>query len=212
MLEVIREKQLGLSFEVATTFEQWAAMVEIFKCAPDRLMWALGDWLAFGGAKKWGDRYDAAAMATGYPPAALRDARWVAEAVPVERRRSKLTWAHHREVAHLDEQAQEKWLTKAEASQMAREQLKAAIVGKPAQAKFKFDGIYTPYAVRVDFDRAYRQTTEKLPLEKWPDDMAIAWARELEPIAKLYTQLAARVGNTPYSVGKESFTAPVQQR
>ena len=205
MLEVIREKQLGLSFDVETTFEQWAAMGEVFKAAPDRLMWALGDWLAFGGAKKWGDKYDSAAISTGYPPAVLRDARWVAESIPAERRRMRLSWAHHREVAHLDEVAQEKWLSKADASQMAREALKAAIVGKPAQAKFKFDGIYTPYAVRVDFDRAFRQTTEKLPLDKWPDDMAIAWARELEPIAQLYTQLAARVS-------KESFTALPQQR
>jgi hypothetical protein len=57
----------------------------------------------------------------------LRKAQWVAERVPVVRRRTSLSWAHHDAVAALDVDAQEALLAKAEEHEMSRSALREAV-------------------------------------------------------------------------------------
>ncbi len=82
--------------------------------------WFLGDWLLAGINKKvladgkkalgliqfW---YEAKKI-TGYPRGTLKNFVWIAKEFPPSRRRDKLSWSHHREVARLPAVEQDKFL------------------------------------------------------------------------------------------------------
>jgi hypothetical protein len=74
--------------------------------------WLIGDWLQYG-AKKWGEKYAEAARITGHDVKTLRNIAYVARTFDLSRRRDKLTWSHHAELAVLDENEQDRWLDRA---------------------------------------------------------------------------------------------------
>jgi hypothetical protein len=80
--------------------------------------WWVGDWLQYGAAR-WGEKYVEAARITGYDVKTLRNIVYVAKRFDLSRRRDKLTWSHHAEVAVLDSQEQDKWLDRAVADQLS---------------------------------------------------------------------------------------------
>ena len=57
----------------------------------------------------------------------MRAAKWVAEKVETVRRRTVLSWAHHKEVAALDPADQAHWLAEAEDQVWSRNELRVAI-------------------------------------------------------------------------------------
>ena len=65
------------------------------------ILWWVGDGLAFGEKKKWGETYDEAMTLFGCECQTLRDACYVSRNVQLSRRRDKLSFSHHREVAKL---------------------------------------------------------------------------------------------------------------
>lgn len=75
-----------------------------------RILWWVGDWLAFGERAKWGEVYDEAKELFGFEYATLRQAAWVSRSVQLSSRLDKLTWGHHLEVAALDPKHQSRWL------------------------------------------------------------------------------------------------------
>jgi hypothetical protein len=74
--------------------------------------WLIGDWLQYG-ARKWGEKYAEAARITGHDVKTLRNIAYVARSFDLSRRRDKLTWSHHAELAVFDEQEQDHWLDRA---------------------------------------------------------------------------------------------------
>ncbi len=74
--------------------------------------WWIGDWIRFG-TKQWGEKYAEAARLTGYDRGSLRNLAWVASQFDPSRRRDKLTWTHHLEVAPLKPDEQDQWLDRA---------------------------------------------------------------------------------------------------
>jgi hypothetical protein len=74
--------------------------------------WWIGDWIRFG-TKQWGEKYAEAARLTGYDRGSLRNLAWVASQFSLSRRRDKLTWTHHLEVAPLKPDEQDQWLDRA---------------------------------------------------------------------------------------------------
>jgi len=77
----------------------------------DRRQWFLGDWLAAGDEhisqrKLWNQ----ATKITGYPGGTLKNFLWMAKAFPPSRRRDKVSWSHHREVAKFPPEDQDKLL------------------------------------------------------------------------------------------------------
>lgn len=74
--------------------------------------WWVGDWLQYGTAR-WGEKYVEAARITGYDVKTLRNIAYVAKRFDLSRRRDKLTWSHHAEVAVFESQEQDKWLDRA---------------------------------------------------------------------------------------------------
>lgn len=74
--------------------------------------WWIGDWIRYGAAK-WGQKYTQAARITGYDIQSLRNMAYVASRFDLSRRRDKLTWSHHAELAALDLKEQDEWLDRA---------------------------------------------------------------------------------------------------
>lgn len=88
--------------------------------------WWLGDWLRFGNAA-YGERYGPAARITGYDKQSLMNMVYVASRVEQPRRRAKLSWSHHAEVAAFEPAAQDDWLDRAEHDQLSVRCLREAI-------------------------------------------------------------------------------------
>lgn len=74
--------------------------------------WWLGDWLNFGNAA-FGEKYRRAARVTGYDVQTLMNMAYVAARFPAERRRERLSWSHHAELAPLAADEQDRWLDRA---------------------------------------------------------------------------------------------------
>ncbi len=80
--------------------------------------WWIGDWLRFGNAA-YGERYARAAQATGYDRQSLMNMVYVASSVETARRREKLSFSHHAEIAALDPADQDRWLERAERDRLS---------------------------------------------------------------------------------------------
>ncbi len=90
------------------------------------LMWWLGDWARYGEAA-FGALAQQILAAIGYEYQTLANAKWVASRVSVSRRRERLSFGHHAEVAALSPAAQTHWLTTAARNALSVHALRAAI-------------------------------------------------------------------------------------
>jgi hypothetical protein len=91
--------------------------------------WWIGDWLRFGNAA-YGERYAPAARATGYDRQSLMNMVYVASSIEPSRRREKLSFSHHAEIAALDPADQDRWLERAERDRLSVRCLREAIRGE----------------------------------------------------------------------------------
>lgn len=80
--------------------------------------WWIGDWLTYGN-HVFGERYVRASRITGYDAQTLMNMAYVASRFDVSRRRGKLSWSHHAEIAALEPEEQDHWLTKAEEDRLS---------------------------------------------------------------------------------------------
>ncbi|WP_150246481.1 LmbU family transcriptional regulator [Nocardiopsis quinghaiensis] len=92
----------------------------------DASAWWLGDWLIYG-QEYYPDRYKTAIAKTSLDYQTLRNYAWVARKFSAARRREKLSFQHHAEVASLSETEQEIWLTRAEQWKWSRNELRRRI-------------------------------------------------------------------------------------
>jgi N6-adenosine-specific RNA methylase IME4 len=120
------------------------------------VMWWLGDWLCYGQARKWGEKYDEA-VALGFNYQTARDAAWVAGEFQLSRRHDKLSWSHHREVAVLEPADADHLLNDAERNGWSRVELRIRV------KQFK-QGSYTrisgPDGSICGFDELHRLVAE----------------------------------------------------
>ncbi|GEM_PF-797765 len=79
----------------------------------DSSQWWLADWLVYGQSRFPG-RYKQAVEETGLEYQTLRNYAYVARRFDVSRRRDKLSFQHHSEVAPLPEPEQDLWLDRAQ--------------------------------------------------------------------------------------------------
>jgi hypothetical protein len=95
--------------------------------------WWLGDWLSYGN-HAFGERYARASRITGYDAQTLMNMAYVASRFEVSRRRGKLSWSHHAEIAAMDPEEQDYWLTRAETDRLSvrcmREGIRRERLGK----------------------------------------------------------------------------------
>jgi hypothetical protein len=135
------------------TFENWLVIGRRLSRITNASPWWLGDWLIYG-RRAYGERYKAALDVTDLDYQTLRNYAWVARKFPVSRRRDRLSFQHHAEVASLPEPEQDLWLKRADAAQWSKTELRrriAAVKGRsrsePAPVTLRFE---------IDPERALR--------------------------------------------------------
>jgi hypothetical protein len=92
----------------------------------DSSAWWLGDWLIYG-QTQYPDRYKHAIAATSLDYQTLRNYAWVARRFAPHRRRERVSFQHHAEVASLSEEEQDAWLTQVEEHGWSRNELRRQI-------------------------------------------------------------------------------------
>lgn len=117
---------VGLQIPVGISFEEWARAGRQLSGIVDSSAWWLGDWLVFG-KTNYSDGYQLAIQGAGLRYQTLRNYAWVARRFDLSRRRSKLTFQHHAEVASLPIEEQEQLLDRAERELWTTKQLRNAI-------------------------------------------------------------------------------------
>jgi hypothetical protein len=80
--------------------------------------WWIGDWLYYGN-RRFGERYARAKQITGYDVQTLMNMAYVASRFEPSRRREALSFSHHAELAPLDREAQDRWLSRAETKRLS---------------------------------------------------------------------------------------------
>jgi hypothetical protein len=88
--------------------------------------WWIGDWIRYGNAK-YGEKYEAAAKVTGYDIQSLMNMAYVARRFEISRRREKLSFSHHAELAALPPDQQDLWLDRTEREALSVHVLRVAL-------------------------------------------------------------------------------------
>lgn len=122
----VRMSGTGLQIPTDLSFEDWERAGRQLSGIVDSSAWWLGDWLVYGKAN-YSDRYQLAIQGAGLRYQTLRNYAWVARRFDHTRRRAKLTFQHHAEVASLPLEEQEWLLDQAERGSWTTKQLRNAI-------------------------------------------------------------------------------------
>jgi hypothetical protein len=118
----------GLQLREGLSLQEWAAVGSALARVDRAYRWWVGDWLNYADAE-YGDGYSEALVVTGLEYASLDASKWVAGRIEFVRRRTNLTWSHHREVAALEADKQDEWLARAETGKWTVKELRAWIKG-----------------------------------------------------------------------------------
>ncbi len=94
------------------TFEDWTQCGSFLKQSNQAVHFWIGDWLNFG-EHTYGEKYAQEIDETGYSYATLSQDKWVANRIASCRRLQSVPFSHHVEVADLEPDDQEKFLTQA---------------------------------------------------------------------------------------------------
>ncbi|SFX77725.1 hypothetical protein SAMN02787144_1006106 [Streptomyces atratus] len=121
-------KRVMLSISESMTIDEWRNLGRQIHVISDSSAWWLGDWLIFG-QSNYPNRYKEAIVETSLDYQTLRNYAWVARRFSPERRRAKLSFQHHAEVASLTEAEQDNWLTQTELLGWSRNELRRQIRG-----------------------------------------------------------------------------------
>ncbi|GAA0247621.1 hypothetical protein GCM10010492_54160 [Saccharothrix mutabilis subsp. mutabilis] len=118
--------RVGLHIPSNLSFDDWERAGHQLAGIVDSSAWSLGDWLVYG-ADHYADRYQRVLKTVGLSYKTLRNYSWVSRRFPLERRRSRLSFQHHAEVASLPDEEQDEWLTRSEEGGWSTKQLRARV-------------------------------------------------------------------------------------
>jgi hypothetical protein len=115
--------RIGLQIRPAVTYEDWLRaglrLVEVHNSSA----WCLGDWIVYG-QTRYETRYQEAAEAAGLDYQTIRNYAWVARRFEFPRRRPRLSFQHHAEVASMPPPEQDLWLARSESESWSRNELR----------------------------------------------------------------------------------------
>ncbi|TMR28024.1 hypothetical protein ETD85_37300 [Nonomuraea zeae] len=117
---------MGLVLPERFSFDDWRQLGRQIHLITDSSVWWLGDWLVFG-EECFPGRYKKAIEETSLEYQTLRNYAWVARRISMGRRRDKLSFQHHAEVAALDPAEQDLWLDLAEQHGWSRNRLRGEL-------------------------------------------------------------------------------------
>ena len=119
----------GLQISDELSFEEWQSMASRFGAAMSSAAFVIGDWLVYGEDHFRGQKrlpgfedesignsrvsteiYNEALRLTGLDRSTLVTYAYVSRRVPSSLRNEQLSWEHHKAVAKLNEDGQQRWL------------------------------------------------------------------------------------------------------
>lgn len=108
-----------------TSYEQCEALAAMLGQLHRTSQWLIGDLLNHI-ERVYGETYAQAAEVTGLSRGALMNYTWVCSKIPRSRRRAKVPFSTHMDVAALEPADQDRWLKEAEKNAWTKEQLRQA--------------------------------------------------------------------------------------
>lgn len=160
-------------------FEAWAALGRRIGGISNACAWCLGDWLVYG-EQAFGRRYKTALVATSLDYQTLRNYAWVARRFEMSRRRDKLSFQHHAEVAALPEPYQDLWLLRAERSRWSRNEFRKRLSAerRPNRSSSPEGAVRLSLEVAQARERRWREaaTVAEQTLDEWVARVADAAA------------------------------------
>lgn len=119
-------RRTGISLAEGMPLSEWQRIGRHIFVIADSSAWWLGDWVIYG-QSNYPDRYRVAMAETSLDYQTLRNYAWVARKFPPARRRERLSFQHHAEVAGLPTDEQDEWLDRAERDRLTRSDLRNQI-------------------------------------------------------------------------------------
>ncbi len=176
----------GLIIEDGLDPKEWISEVivplrSMIETMNGSMLWWWGDALNYG-ERNYGEMYSQALNESDYAYGTLRNAKYVAERIPLSRRHDNLSWSHHAEVA--SEEQQDQWLKRAETEQLSKSDLRKAI----RQSKAVYNDAPNTDAGQFEAIRGAKELRAYLPktpdeVAKWTPDRCRLWLDDLRPIA-----------------------------
>ncbi|MGP2442214.1 LmbU family transcriptional regulator [Streptomyces sp. JW3] len=116
-------RRTALMLSPGLPLTQWRHLGRQMFVVTDSSAWWLGDWLIYG-RREYPDRYRKALADSGLDYQTLRNYAWVAGKFEPARRRARLSFQHHAEVAGIPAEEQDEWLARAERGGWSRNELR----------------------------------------------------------------------------------------
>lgn len=116
--------ECALFYEQTPTYAEWEAHGLALRQCSGAALWWIGDWFVWGEQQFGEEAYQAVGY---YEPETIRKAIWISSRIPLANRNSKLSHAHHQEVAACSPGEQGKWLDLAEKEGLTKNELRASI-------------------------------------------------------------------------------------
>jgi hypothetical protein len=189
--------RVGLGLPPGLTYEQWLEYGDKLSLIEQSVRWWWGDWLNYQEGE-YGSKYVEALSKSDLSYQSLMDAKWVAGAFEISRRRENLSWSHHQEVAGLELDEQDRLLDEAAEHGWSQKKLRAVIKGpKPLPEPIEESAV------------------EVLPLERYmigatPAQVITSIVRTLFPSAK--TVLDPTYGNGNFHDGTLGLTVTAHDK
>ncbi|MFP3987287.1 LmbU family transcriptional regulator [Streptomyces sp. E11-3] len=172
---------VGLQMPADLTFEDWERAGQQLAGVVNSSVWWLGDWLVHG-KDHFADRYERGVRTAGLRYQTLRNYAWVSRRFELHRRRPRLSFQHHAEVASLSVDEQELWLDRAEQLHWNTKQLRNGIreAHDSASRVGKKDSPVRRLAVPANRVQWWREAAEQsgIDFEKWVLETLDGAARE----------------------------------
>ena len=115
----------SLKFRREVTKQEWQEVFNALSLFDKCIHFWIGDCLAYK-KQSWG-MYDELVDKTGFDKTTLKHDKYVAEHIESGRRRHDLSFSHHTDVASLEPDQQDKWLTKASEEKLTIKELREEI-------------------------------------------------------------------------------------
>lgn len=187
--------QIGAEFDQSITFEEWADIGRRAVKAAESVQWVIGDWMNFGEDKfiapveqQTGNRYQLALNTLPYQYGTLANLKAISKAIPVSRRREKLSFGHHAEVAWLkDSKAQDKYLKIAEAEGLSIVALRSLIRSREAEIHESTE--VAPDQTLTQWTRRIRMMIQREDISSWSNERRQATKKDLQFFVDLYNRL-----------------------